>query len=170
MRAEAKRCVENFKSEYADTFCRIGEVLLSFSSGILTVVTFGTSFWLKTTTEKGNVYHSGLWQNCTVSLSGSNCNTLGLTGPGEFLFCLLPCCPPLPLLLPCNPPLSFLTGYLTAARLFMCLALITGVCAWVISIIGLLQHRALWLFLATLAYGLQGSYVHSNCAFVAGML
>lgn len=39
----------------------------------------------------------------------------------------------------------------------MCLALIAGICAWVVSIIGLLQHKALWLLTATIAYGTQGN-------------
>lgn len=89
MRNEARRCLDTFKSEYADTFCRIGEVLLSFASGILTVVTFGTGFWLQATFQGTsqesppvNSYHFGLWQNCSA-LATSDCSTIPLKGPSE---------------------------------------------------------------------------------------
>ena len=84
MRREARRCTDTFKEEYADNMCRIGEVLLSFTSGILTLVTFGTGFWLqaKKHTGKGFAYHLGLWQNCTVSVT-SVCENISLSGPGK---------------------------------------------------------------------------------------
>ncbi len=83
-RREAKGFLDHFKSEYADTLCRIGEVLLSFSSGVLTVVTFGTAFWLQgiASKEEQSSYHSGLWQHCPTG-TDSVCKTLPLSGPSE---------------------------------------------------------------------------------------
>ena len=85
MRNEARRCVDTFKTEYSDTVCRIGEVLLSFGSGILTVVTFGTSFWLQATDKKDStsLFHHGLWQNCSSETGDSVCNTLPLSGDSK---------------------------------------------------------------------------------------
>ena len=88
-RSEAMKCAAYFRSEYADTLCRTGEVLLSFSSGILTVVTFGTAYWLQAVSEgvdektTVNRYHYGLWQNCTSSLSSTACENLPLTGASK---------------------------------------------------------------------------------------
>ena len=50
----------------------------------------------------------------------------------------------------------------------MCLALVGGVAAWIISIVGLLQHRARWLLIAAGGYGIQGvsvftSYLMCEC-------
>lgn len=84
MRNEAKRCMESFKEEYSDTVCRVGEVLLSFASGILTVVTFGTSYWLVSSTDEGtSKFHMGLWQNCTSADSTGSCQTLPLSGSSK---------------------------------------------------------------------------------------
>lgn len=158
MRNEARRFVDNFKSEYADTLCRVGEVMLSFTSGILTLVTFGTAYWLQVTSNSTNpkdpvvkLFHHGLWQNCTDSAT-SSCKALPLSGPSESSTTYPQCC--VTVCIVCSVP----TGYLIAARFFMCLALVAGICAWVISIIGLLQHKALWLFLASGAYGLQSKF------------
>ena len=149
LRNETRRCLGIFKTEYADTCCRIGEVLLAFSSGLLTVATFGTSFWLEAK-DKDNSYHQGLWQNCS-DFSTNGCRTLPLNGPSKLsnqcTVYLQTFTSPFP---------SFISGYLISARFFMCLALIGGVMAWIISIIGLLQHRSRWLFAATVAYGVQG--------------
>lgn len=83
-KAGAKKCVDNFQAEYADTVCRVGEVLLSFSSGILTVVTFGTGFWLQSRDEGSSpLYHFGLWQNCSYGVVDGGCKTLPLNGPSE---------------------------------------------------------------------------------------
>ena len=86
VRTEARRCLDKFKLEYADTLCRVGEVLLSFSSGILTVVTFGTAFWLQATVNKSDPemvgYHQGLWQNCTNPIGPNGCETISLNAPG----------------------------------------------------------------------------------------
>lgn len=41
----------------------------------------------------------------------------------------------------------------------MCLGLVGGVAAWIISIVGLLQHKARWLLIAAGCYGVQGVYV-----------
>lgn len=150
VKTEAKKCVDSFKTEYADTVCRVGEVLLAFSSGILTVVTFGTGFWLqsKSISGKDHTYHFGLWQNCSdqiVDTDEGGCSTLPLKGPSEqwgFLMYIHDCC--------------LCLGYLIAARLFMCVALMTGICAWIISIIGLIQHKPIWLFLAAIGYAIQG--------------
>ena len=59
------------EGELTDSLCRLGEVLLAFSSGVLTMVTFGTPYWLAREPETSNdaeqaAYHLGLWQNCTV--------------------------------------------------------------------------------------------------------
>ena len=56
--------------------------------------------------------------------------------------------------------------YLLAARFFMCLALVGGVAAWVISIVGLLQHRARWLLIAAISYGVQGMFEWSTAVFL----
>ena len=67
MAGGSKRCVEY---EVTDSLCRLGEVLLAFASGVLTMVTFGTPFWMvkepSTSSLDGTAYHLGLWQNCTV--------------------------------------------------------------------------------------------------------
>lgn len=161
MKTEAKKFVNNFKTEYADTVCRVGEVLLAFSNGILTVVTFGTGFWLqsKSVSGKDATYHFGLWQNCSDQIVGaddSGCNTLPLKGPSE-LAALLYCETSIVHCLISHP------GYLIAARLFMCVALMMGICAWIISIIGLLQHKHIWLFLATVGYAIQGNLDRVVC-------
>ena len=80
----ARRCVDNCQTEYGDTVCRVAEVLLAFSSGILTVVTFGTGYWLqsRTISDDGPHYHSGLWQNCS-SVVGGGCKTIPLNGPSK---------------------------------------------------------------------------------------
>ena len=52
--------------------------------------------------------------------------------------------------------LFFQPGYLLAARFFMCVSLVSGVFSWIISIIGLLQHKARWLLTAALCYTIQG--------------
>ena len=81
-RAEVKRCLSVFKSEYADTYCRVGEVLLSFFSGVLTIVTFGTAYWQEARPEEALSsdcrFHSGLWQICNTE----SCNTLP-SGPSQ---------------------------------------------------------------------------------------
>ena len=67
MATRSKRCVEY---EFTDSLCRLGEVLLAFASGVLTMVTFGTPYWMVKEPDVNNVaekaYHLGLWQNCTV--------------------------------------------------------------------------------------------------------
>ena len=70
--------------EFTDSLCRLGEVLLAFSSGVLTMVTFGTPYWMVREPEEGEaaagetVYHLGLWQNCTV-VDTSVCHGLPLS-------------------------------------------------------------------------------------------
>ena len=63
----SKKCVEY---EFTESLCRLGEVLLAFASGVLTMVTFGTPYWMVKVPEAANsdekIYHLGLWQNCTV--------------------------------------------------------------------------------------------------------
>lgn len=62
-------------------------------------------------------------------------------------------------------------GYLLAARFFMCIALVGGVAAWILSIVGLLQHRARWLLIAAICYGVQGTLLQSmRCALYTGIL
>lgn len=86
VRREAVRCVDIYKAEYAENMCRVGEVLLSFSSGILTLVTFGTGFWLQAkksiSGESVPTFHYGLWQNCSISGGTTSCTTIPLNGPG----------------------------------------------------------------------------------------
>ena len=57
------------------------------------------------------------------------------------------------------------SGYLIASRLFMCLALGAGLFAWVVSIVGLIQHRAVWLMISGVCYAVQGEGVCA-CTFV----
>lgn len=162
IRREVRRCGGTFREEYADNMCRVGEVLLSFTSGILTLVTFGTGFWLlaKRHTVEGVAYHDGyhlgLWQNCTISVT-SVCENISLSGPGRslqareeayqlFIVAYFSC----------------ISGYLISARIFMSLALIACLLSWVFSIIGLLHHRHQWLFVATFTYTLQGKVLYSH--------
>ena len=85
MKREARRCADHFKAEYADTMCRIGEVLLSFSSATLTLITFGTAYWLqaKKQDQVELAYHNGLWQNCTIA-DTTDCHKISISGPGNF--------------------------------------------------------------------------------------
>ena len=82
-KGEAKRCWETCKSEYVDTFCRLGEVLLAFSNGLLMLVAFGTPFWVEQVFHDDqpsqHTYHSGLWQNCTEL----SCSAIPLSAPSE---------------------------------------------------------------------------------------
>ena len=83
--AEAKKCWARFVSEYSDVFCRLGEVLLAFSSGVLTFATFGTAYWIEEevsdTSTPGARRHSGLWQNC--SSLDTTCHSIPLSGPSK---------------------------------------------------------------------------------------
>ena len=83
-KGEANKCWETCKSEYVDTFCRLGEVLLAFSNGLLMLVAFGTPFWVEQVFHDDqpsqHTYHSGLWQNCTVLLG---CSAIPLSAPSE---------------------------------------------------------------------------------------
>lgn len=67
MAGGSNRCVEY---EVTDSLCRLGEVLLAFASGVLTMVTFGTPYWMVKDASPSNgvetAYHLGLWQNCTL--------------------------------------------------------------------------------------------------------
>lgn len=77
----AKRCADSCNHEYTDSLCRLAEVLLAFASGVLTMVTFGTPYWLERGSEVGDTkdehYHLGLWQNCTTV----GCTGLPMKGP-----------------------------------------------------------------------------------------
>ena len=78
------------KREYLDTLFRLGEVLLAFSSGVMMVVAFGTPYWVEQSFPSGrgkggevqenNLYHSGLWQNCTPTIG---CESIGLNAASE---------------------------------------------------------------------------------------
>jgi len=76
----AKRCADSCNYEYTDSLCRLAEVLLAFASGVLTMVTFGTPYWLERGSEVSDTdhYHLGLWQNCTI-LGG--CTRMPMKGP-----------------------------------------------------------------------------------------
>lgn len=39
-------------TEHSQSLCRLGEVFLSFGSGVLTIVCFGSPFWI----EKVSIY------------------------------------------------------------------------------------------------------------------
>lgn len=82
---EAKKCWARFVSEYSDALCRLGEVLLAFSSGVLTFATFGTAYWieeeLSDKAAPGAKRHSGLWQNCTTL--DTTCHSMPLSGPSK---------------------------------------------------------------------------------------
>ena len=83
MKAEARRCAGHFRAEYADTMCRIGEVLLSFSSATLTLITFGTTYWIQAAKKEDEpLFHGGLWQNCSIS-DTVDCQRLAISGPGK---------------------------------------------------------------------------------------
>jgi hypothetical protein len=159
--AEAKKCWARFVSEYSDALCRLGEVLLAFASGVLTFVTFGTAYWAVEGVEGDSPQdfterrHCGLWQTCNILPDPDiGCNAIPLSGPGmPRVFNVLQ------LLLVRENSHSHslsLSGYLLSARFFMCLGLVGGVAAWIISIVGLLQHKARWLLIAAGCYGVQG--------------
>ena len=80
--ATAERPKSCCEYEFTDSLCRLGEVLLAFSSGVLTMVTFGTPYWMVREPATSNSpdevsYHLGLWQNCTV-VDTSVCSGLPL--------------------------------------------------------------------------------------------
>lgn len=78
------------QQEYAGTVFRLGEVFLAFTSGLMMLVAFGTPYWVEQSfPSAGGVgggadlaaqYHSGLWQNCTLS---RGCQSIGLSAPSE---------------------------------------------------------------------------------------
>ncbi len=76
-------------------FFRLGEVFLAFASGLTMLVTFGTPYWVEQSipvegggvggVEQAVMYHSGLWQNCTLS---QGCESIGLRAPSEWCVCV----------------------------------------------------------------------------------
>ncbi len=88
--AARTKCWLACKQEYAGMFFRLGEVFLAFASGLTMLVTFGTPYWVEQSipvvgggvggVEQAVMYHSGLWQNCTLS---QGCESIGLRAPSE---------------------------------------------------------------------------------------
>ena len=48
------------------------------------------------------------------------------------------------------------TAYLLFSRIFMFLALVAGVCAWIVCVLALIQRKARWLFVSAIVYVFQG--------------
>ena len=66
---------KNWWAEHSQTLCRLGEVFLAFGSGVLTIVSFGSPFWI----EGGETFdHVGLWQECRSSPE-AKCSPLELS-------------------------------------------------------------------------------------------
>lgn len=78
-----QECWNSCQEEYGDTLCRLGEVLLAFTSGFVTLVNFGTPYWLQKDYDikqgEADSFHYGLWQNCTRS---AGCDTIPLNAEG----------------------------------------------------------------------------------------
>lgn len=146
--ATCPQSVKNWWAEHSQTLCRLGEVFLAFASGVLTVVSFGSPFWIENGTS---VDHQGLWQECQITPDAS-CKPLSdVSGSLVLYMCYKhsslsnqkPCC--------------WLTGAVMATRAMMCLALLFGLVAWVVSVGALLVHKPKILLPAATAYGLQGN-------------
>lgn len=73
--------------ECTDSLCRLGEILLAFASGVLTMVTFGTPYWLEKLSEAADLdseeFHQGLWQRCTFLESCKSLPVRATSVPGE---------------------------------------------------------------------------------------
>ena len=74
-RFSCPRAAKNWWAEHSQTLCRLGEVFLAFGSGVLTIVSFGSPFWI----EGGKDFdHQGLWQECQSSPE-AKCSSLDLS-------------------------------------------------------------------------------------------
>ena len=74
-------------SETAEACCRLWEVALAFSNGVLTLVAFGTPYWVERLTQSDagaeeRAFHEGLWQKCPSDSSIVDCKVLPLVMPG----------------------------------------------------------------------------------------
>lgn len=65
-------CWGTFKREYLAHLLRLGELVLSFAIGTMTLISYGTQFWVETAD-----YHQGLWINCSTK-PNVPCETLPL--------------------------------------------------------------------------------------------
>lgn len=65
-------CWRMFKREQLAHLLRIGELILSFAIGTITLISYGTQFWVETAD-----YRHGLWINCSTK-PGEPCKTLPL--------------------------------------------------------------------------------------------
>ena len=82
--ATCPQSVKNWWAEHSQTLCRLGEVFLAFASGVLTVVSFGSPFWIENGTS---VDHQGLWQECQITPDAS-CKPLSdVSGSLELYMC-----------------------------------------------------------------------------------
>ena len=54
-------CWAKFKREQLGHLLRLGELILSFAIGTITLISYGTQFWVETPD-----YHHGLWINCSA--------------------------------------------------------------------------------------------------------
>ena len=64
---------KNWWAEHSQALCRLGEIFLAFSSGVLTVVSFGSPFWIEN--ETSQIDHEGLWQECRTTPT-AHCSSL----------------------------------------------------------------------------------------------
>lgn len=65
-------CWGAFKREYLPHLLRLGELVLSFAIGTITLISYGTQFWVETAD-----YHQGLWIKCSTK-PNVPCETLPL--------------------------------------------------------------------------------------------
>lgn len=72
MALSCPQSAKNWWAEHSQALCRLGEVLLAFASGVLTIVSFGSPFWIEN--EQGTLDHEGLWQECQAN--PAKCNPL----------------------------------------------------------------------------------------------
>lgn len=54
-------CWAKFKREQLSHLLRVGELILSFAIGTITLISYGTQFWVETAD-----YRHGLWINCST--------------------------------------------------------------------------------------------------------
>lgn len=65
-------CWGTFKREYLAHLLRVGELILSFAIGTITLICYGTQFWVETAD-----YRQGLWIKCSTK-PNVPCETLPL--------------------------------------------------------------------------------------------
>lgn len=83
----ARRWVDSCRREHAESCCRLWEVTLAFSNGVLTLVAFGTPYWVEYEAQsqadaQQRTFHEGLWQRCPSDSSAVDCVVLPINVAG----------------------------------------------------------------------------------------